>query len=125
MGEGRQGGLPDKDYPWGDGADVNRANHDGTGINDTSAVGCFPANGYGLSDMSGNVWEWTSSLYKDYPYDAEDGRENPDAEGNRVVRGGAWYLHPDLARCAYRVRNLPDNRDSDLGFRVLLRSSPV
>ncbi|MFA7242249.1 MAG: SUMF1/EgtB/PvdO family nonheme iron enzyme [Sulfuricellaceae bacterium] len=123
-------------YPWGDKADANRANYEDTGIGDTSAVGCFPANDYGLYDMSGNVWEWTRSLWgKDwkkpefaYPYNLEDRqREDTDAGEDvlRVVRGGGWLGPPGVARCAYRNWDLPDNRYYDLGFRVVLRSSPV
>lgn len=63
-----RGGLPDAVYPWGDTPDPDRANYDDSGIGDTSAVGCFPANGFGLHDTIGNVWEWTRSLWVAYPY---------------------------------------------------------
>ena len=58
-----RGGLPDAVFSWGDTPDPNRANYVDSGIGDTSAVGCFSANGFGLHDMIGNVWEWTRSLY--------------------------------------------------------------
>jgi formylglycine-generating enzyme required for sulfatase activity len=70
--------------------------------------------------MAGNVWEWTSSLWKSYPYDAEDGREDPDAGGYRVLRGGSWDNSRNLARCAYRVDARPDNNWSGYGFRVVV-----
>jgi hypothetical protein len=69
--KGARGGLSDTVFSWGDTPDPNRANYSDTGINDTSAVGCFPANGFGLVDMIGNVWEWTRSRYAPYPYRAE------------------------------------------------------
>ncbi|MFA7242248.1 MAG: SUMF1/EgtB/PvdO family nonheme iron enzyme [Sulfuricellaceae bacterium] len=131
-----RGGSRDQAYPWGDEPDANRANYSDTGIDATSAVGCFPANGYGLHDMSGNVWEWTRSLWgKDsqkpefaYPYGPEDQRrEDMDAGDDvyRVVRGGGWADLPDGARCACRNWSRPGLRYYLLGFRVVLRSSPV
>jgi formylglycine-generating enzyme required for sulfatase activity len=93
-----------RSYPWGNKEDTNRANYDETGINATSAVGCFPggASPYGVEELSGNVWEWTRSLWgKDftkpefgYPYAPEDGRENLEAgdEVFRVLRGGSWTV---------------------------------
>jgi len=113
---------PRRRYPWGDEADPNRANYDDTGIGTTSAVGCFPggASLYGVEDLSGNVWEWTRSLYKDYPYDPEDGREEPEGEGSRVLRGGAFYDGGWLLRCAFRLGPDPDYRYWNLGFRVVV-----
>ena len=86
--------------------------------------------------MSGNVWEWTRSLWgKDwgkpdfaYPYDPDDRKREDLNAGNdvlRVVRGGAWSLNRDLARCACRLRGLPGVRYDDIGFRVVLRSAPI
>ena len=82
----------------------------------------FPS-GYtprGIAHISVNLWEWTSSLYRPYPYRADDGRENSkDGDGRRVVRGGSWFLLRGLARCAFRDGTLPGSRDFNLGFRVL------
>jgi formylglycine-generating enzyme required for sulfatase activity len=86
---------PKRRYPWGDHPDANRANYDQTGIGETSAVGCFPegASLYGCEEMSGNVWEWTRSLWGPYPYSEERERrkrENPARHDRRVLRGGAF-----------------------------------
>ena len=113
-----RGGQPvEWDYWWEGKADPERANYDDTGIGDTSVVGCFPANGYGLFDMLGNVWEWTVT-----PDDFEHEKKKYET---RVVRGGSWIFSADFLRCAYRFGPHPDSRSSYLGFRVVLRSSPV
>ncbi len=109
-------------YPWGNESDPNRANYDDTGIGLTSAVGCFPggASPYGVEDLSGNVWEWTRSLYENYPYDPGDGRENLEEEGSRVLRGGAFGFAADYVRCASRVTWGPGYRVLNRGFRVVV-----
>jgi formylglycine-generating enzyme required for sulfatase activity len=115
-------------YPWGNEADPNRANYNRTGIGTTSAVGCFPggASPCGVEDLSGNVWEWTRSLWGEhwaepmfkYPYSLADGRENLEAEGLRVLRGGAFGHSEGDLRCADRFSYDPDYWFDDLGFRV-------
>ncbi|PZN74980.1 MAG: hypothetical protein DM484_19845 [Candidatus Methylumidiphilus alinenensis] len=116
-------------FPWGNSPDINQANY-GYEIGDTSVVGCFPPNSYGLHDMVGNVWEWTRSLWGfDYPYLLDDLHREDLKAGNdksRVVRGGSWYYDLDYARCAVRDGYQPDDRYSNVGFRVvLLCSAPV
>ena len=77
----------------------------GRGMGATMKVGSFrrAASPYGLLDMAGNVWEWTSSSPKPYPYDAADGREDPgDAATHRVRRGGAWDTTSYTCRTSYR-----------------------
>jgi formylglycine-generating enzyme required for sulfatase activity len=123
-----RGGWPALVFPWGDHPDPNRANYDDSSIDHTSAVGCFPATGFGLHDMVGNVWEWTQSPWSSYPYDGSDvWREDWSSPGEalRVVRGGSWSLHRGLARCAARSGLQPGNWGDLIGFRVVLRSSPV
>jgi formylglycine-generating enzyme required for sulfatase activity len=81
----------------------------------------------GALDMSGNVWEWTNTLYAPYPYDSGDGRE-ADTGGRtdvrRVVRGGSWLNSQDNARAASRSRYYPLNRLNINGFRVVLGGVP-
>lgn len=120
-------------YPWGEDIDAERANYDATGLNTTSAVGAFPrgASKDGVLDLSGNVWEWTSSRWgKDfsnpdfkYPYRADDGREDLGSNDLRVWRGGAFDNAPRYVRCACRGRLDPGNLDDYPGFRVVV--SPV
>jgi len=115
-------------YTWGDDSDPNRANYRDTGIGTTSAVGCFPggASPYGVEDLSGNVWEWTRSLHRGYPYDPEDGRENPGAGLSvlRVLRGGAFSDEDGSFRCASRYWNDPDSWSGNRGFRVVAARAP-
>jgi len=122
-----RGGLRDAVYAWGDTTDPNRANYADSDIGDSSAVGCFPANGFGLHDMIGNGWEWTRSRYEscaDRPQ--EYSRNDKVADDDLlVVRGGSWGYLQARARCAWRLGNRPGNRGGLLGFRVVLRSPPV
>jgi formylglycine-generating enzyme required for sulfatase activity len=117
---------PQRRYPWSDDADPNRANYDETKIGATNAVGCFPdgMSPYGCEEMSGNVWEWTRSLWGNkYPYDPKDGRENLEAPTNvgRVIRGGSFSANASAVRCAYRNWRYPLYRDWGRGFRLVAR----
>jgi formylglycine-generating enzyme required for sulfatase activity len=114
-------------YPWGAQIDAERANYGQTGIGGTSAVGCFPggASPYGVQDLSGNVREWTHSLFKPYPYNPEDGREELESDDPRVLRGGAFLSHHWHVRCAYRYRHYPDLRNVGFGFCVVVSPSQL
>jgi iron(II)-dependent oxidoreductase len=89
----------------------------------TTPVGIFSTgvSKYGIYDLLGNVWEWTSSAKFPYPYDASDGREKqflPDCR--RVVRGGSWAVSPSSARNSCRGNFPPDNMVQNyIGFRVV------
>jgi formylglycine-generating enzyme required for sulfatase activity len=85
----------------------------------TAPVGAFAANGFGLNDMLGNVWEWTEDCWNDgYEGAPSDGTARTEGDcGRRVVRGGAWDFAPDFVRSANRSRSSTENRDNGLGFR--------
>jgi formylglycine-generating enzyme required for sulfatase activity len=70
--------------------------------------------------MSGNVWEWTHSLYQPYPYRQQDGREDSLAESRRVLRGGAWLNVARVARVSYRSYAHPAFFDDGAGLRVVV-----
>ncbi|MBN1584035.1 MAG: formylglycine-generating enzyme family protein [Anaerolineae bacterium] len=113
-------------YPWGDRWDASRCNTKESETEDTTPVGAYPqgASPYGLLDMAGNVWEWTSSLYRDYPYRKNDGREDPSSTKARVLRGGSWLNFYDSARAAYRRSYTPAYHSRIHGFRCCVSLGP-
>ncbi len=130
-------GTDGRIYPWGDEWLPNHANTseywERKGRKGPTPVGMFSPQGdspYGCVDMSGNVWEWTRSLWgKDwekpdfgYPYDPADGRENLDAsrDARRVVRGGSFFLNRRFARAAVRDGSVPLNGVWNHGIRVVV-----
>jgi class 3 adenylate cyclase/formylglycine-generating enzyme required for sulfatase activity len=127
-------------YAYGDTFDPLRCNTVETHVRQPAPVGVFPGGDTpeGVADMTGNTFELTRSLWgKDpfvpdfpYPYDARDGREDPDAPDtvSRVGRGGSWYVAKVQARAAYRGRDRYDLRPDDWltyrGCRVAMSLPP-
>jgi formylglycine-generating enzyme required for sulfatase activity len=122
-------GTDGRIYPWGDQWDKTRANTSDGGVSGTSEVGRYRRNGpgdpasdvspYGASDMAGNVWEWTSSIYQQH-YDPQSSDNMSDRTDFRVLRGGSWRNEPQYARAAQRNRYQIDNSNGNVGFRLVL-----
>jgi formylglycine-generating enzyme required for sulfatase activity len=123
-------GQAGRAFAFGDAFDEQKANTVETRARRTTPVGVFVGGDTpeGVSDLSGNTWEWTSSLFGmdqfvpdyAYPYRAQDGRESAEA-GNYVmpvVRGGAYNLDHAMARAAFRIGDMPCLRYSNNGFRL-------
>jgi formylglycine-generating enzyme required for sulfatase activity len=111
-------------YYWGEGIGQNNANCVGCGSRwdgqQTSPVGSFPPNAFGLYDMMGNVWEWTGDCYN-LSYDGAPGDGSAWAGGDcakRVLRGGSWDEAPGSPRSADRASLSAGYRSPELGFRV-------
>ena len=86
-----RGGLEGKKYPWGDPISTSQANY-GNYVGKTVPVGSYSANGYGLYDMAGNVYEWCSDWYDENYYSSSPSRnpQGPSSGSYRVLRGGSW-----------------------------------
>jgi formylglycine-generating enzyme required for sulfatase activity/class 3 adenylate cyclase len=112
-------------YPWGDDIGQDNANCKGCGSRwdnaQTAPVGSFAANGFGLFDMAGNVWEWVEDClnenYRGAPANGSAWIEGRDCK-NRIVRGGSWQNTPDHLRSAARLAPSLGFRDNLLGFRI-------
>jgi len=111
-------GTDRRTYPWGEGHSCELANYGyNTCMRDTTAVGSYEKgkSPYGVYDMAGNVLEWVNSQYKPYPYRADDGRENQNGTGPRVLRGGSWSEFEDRIRSANRFYNDPQSAQPNIG----------
>ncbi len=132
-----RGGLVDQGYPWGNSIDYSNANHGrssyGRNIYDTTSVGSYTPNGYGLYDMAGNVSEWCLDEYDEDFYSSSP-RRNPIAGTNsisyvinniantkkaRVLRGGSWLDTAIHVRVANRFNSSPTSTSRIFGFRCV------
>jgi len=112
-------GTDGRAYPWGDQPRRDRANFESPALTRAGQFPC-PECPYGLLDMSGNVWEWTSSPYQPYPYDPSDDRANLDADALWVMRGGHFGDPARMVRTTTRGAADPGARRAFIGFRVAL-----
>lgn len=106
-------------FPWGEDFDQARLSFDRNSGSTLVAVGSYPdgASWVGALDMSGNAFEWVASAYARYPYDADDGREDPNVAGNRVYRSGRLSYDDHGVSTTIRFRLGMEERDWFLGFR--------
>lgn len=107
-------------YPWGNEFDKARSNSWEACIGRTTPVDAFPdgASPYRVMDLVGNVWEWCSTVFADYPYRVGDGREELGTNEWRVLRGGSWLDAEWGVRAARRLSGHPDYASRNTGFRV-------
>ncbi len=102
----------DGNYPYG-------TEKKGPYLNQTSPLGKYPPNGWGMYDMNGNVWEWCQDWYGAYDESTPDADPlGPLAGSYRVIRGGSWIYYAQGCRAASRNGGTPENRDDFLGFRL-------
>lgn len=140
-----RGGVPDVDYPWGNEYESEEAQpapagevaakpgsaparaprlkhaHSGS-AGGPRPVGSFEPNGFGIYDMSGNVWEWVSDWYDLYYYGVSpiQNPRGPDQGGYKVIRGGSWAdTDPRLGAVYFRNYTSPDERTPTIGFRCV------
>jgi len=109
-------------YPWGDAFVADNVVYEGNSNRQTAEVGSRPTgkSWVGALDLSGNVWEWTNTLYQSYPYATDDGREDLTATGRRILRGGSRNSSDLSTRAALRFNSSPNDLNVFIGFRCAL-----
>ncbi|MCU0779917.1 MAG: formylglycine-generating enzyme family protein [Akkermansiaceae bacterium] len=145
-----RGGLVGMNFPWGNTTSHSQANYyvvssNGTTNNysydvsptrghhpayavnpgpSTCPIGSLGANGYGLYNMAGNVWEWCWDRYGPYTAESQTDPRGSATGSNRVFRGGSWSDSAPLLRCSFRVSSWPTTEGSNLGFRLARSAVP-
>ena len=140
-----RGGASGQRFPWGNTISWGQANYyayplsaggyaydvngtsgynpawTGGGSPYTTAVGTFAANGYGLYDMAGNVWQWCWDWWGSYSSGSQTDPRGATSGSRRVLRGGSWSYNAYGCRAAGRnTRSYPDSGGHDMGFRSAL-----
>ena len=133
-----RGGLIDQIYPWGNEIDPTKANYYDATDKELTPVGTYPANGYGLYDMAGNVREWCLDSYKADYYESSP-KQNPVSGGeaieelaknfinlktDRVLRGGSWLNSQHSSRVTNRSKRSPTDTNPNEGFRCVKLIAP-
>ena len=118
-------------FSFGETISTDQANYNGNHVygtgkqgiyrQQTTDVGSFPPNAFGLCDMHGNVREWCQDSYMSYNETPPDDSAYNVSEDKKakVLRGGSWYNRPSHVRSANRCRLQPDDRGVNIGFRIV------
>jgi len=137
-----RGGLGDVAYPWGDEApddehllacniwqgDFPNMNTNADGYYGTAPARSFAANGYGLFNMVGNVWEWTAQSFKVRSLKKAIRQAHQDRQGFKICKGGSYLCHASYChryRIAARTANSPDSKTGHTGFRLVYDKNPT
>lgn len=121
-----RGGTAGTQYPRGNDITHDEANFDGVGGTDqfvkAAPVASFPANGFGLYDTLGNVWEWCLDWYQEdyYTHSPDRDPQGPESGQKKVVRGGSFTSDPGRLRLSYRSSLKPAERWLFTGFRCVI-----
>ena len=120
-----RGGLRGKRYPWGDEAPTAEKANYGGNVGKATTVNSYAANGYGLYDMAGNVWEWCVAEYDEDYYQNASSKNlpGPDSGSDRVLRGGSWRNDANALRVAGRINLNPPSGSPNSGFRCVWGSN--
>ena len=122
-------GHEGRTYPWGESPPSAERAWFGHPSGETAAIGTHPAGATpeGVNDLAGSLAEWTSTLYQPYPYHPADGREDPQAAGERVTRGGDYVFdaEPVKLRTFFRsgFSRAPQSGHRHIGFRCARSAS--